>query len=79
MNNASNISDAEVKVYNADDSQLSNQVDIIIRNDDTTKGKNSELRMKLSELEKEARKLDTIKNRFDETLRKSIKRAKYNY
>ena len=79
MNNASNISDAEVKVYNADDSQLSNQVDIIIRNDDTTKGKNSEMRMKLSELEKEARKLDTIKNRFDETLRKSIKRAKYNY
>ena len=40
---------------------------------------NSGVRLKISELEKEAEKLDKIKNRFDETLRKSVKLAKFNY
>ena len=35
--------------------------------------------IKISELEKEAEKLDRIKSKFDETLRKSVKLAKYNY
>ena len=40
---------------------------------------NSGVLLKISELEKEAEKLDQIKNRFDETFRKSVKLAKFNY
>ena len=41
--------------------------------------RNPDVRMKISELERETEKLDKIKNRFNETMHKSIKLAQFNY
>ena len=75
---SSNASNTDIKVYNIDDSQTSNQFDIVISRDKVPREK-SDVLIKISELEKEAEELDRIKHKFDETLRKSVKLAQYNY
>ena len=69
--------ETEVKAYNFDDSRLSNQFDIVIR--DQANDKHSDYRHKISELEREALKLDKIKTKFNETMHKSIKLATFNH
>ena len=73
-----NGSTAEIKYRDPDESQDSRQLDIVISKERLI-SRNADSVVKIQELEKETEKLDLIKQKFEETLQKSVRLAQFNY